>query len=47
MNRSNILEWTRRVAVILFLIVAAMVSRCVHPYPVHEKGVVNFITPKG
>jgi hypothetical protein len=47
MNRTDFLEWMRRVAVILFLIVAAMVSRCVSPHPVHEEGVVNCITLHG
>jgi hypothetical protein len=32
MKRSDFLAWIRRVALILFLVVAAMVSRCVHPY---------------
>jgi hypothetical protein len=32
MTRSDFLAWMRRVAIILFLIVAAMVSRCVYPY---------------
>jgi hypothetical protein len=47
MNRRDFLDWMQRVAIILFLVVAAMVSRCMYPYTVHKERVVNGIIRHG